>query len=171
MFKSVVWVAVVLICIACLGVAYAAWSDTLAINSQVQTGSFEVVFSAVSSTDPPGTIDPLRGKDVAECVTTIVNGGKGILVKISRAYTWYFVSVTFTIANTGTIPARLGAPVMDSLPEGIWFTVSSGIEGTVLNPNQSCQGSLVIFVGSGLARNTLYPFTISLPAVQWNYGS
>lgn len=168
MGKATFYVVMAILSTSLVGVAYAAWSNQLTVTSYVETGSLNVTFTQVSSNDPPGTPDPNSGRDIATCFCSIANGGKSILISVVKAYPRYNVQVTFVIKNTGTIPARLREPVLEYDRRAFSLSLSgSPIANTVLDPGQTLTSSLNIFVLPG-PRNRVYPFTVTVPAIQWN---
>jgi hypothetical protein len=105
-----------------LGVGYAHWSQTLYIDTTVNTGTLCVGFQELILTEDPEAIDPTTGlpKDVGSITGEMVDQ-KGthydeytgeylpiyekITVAIDNAYPCYGVHIVFTVANGGTIPA------------------------------------------------------------------
>ena len=110
-----------------LGVGYAHWSQTLFVNTKVETGTVLIGFSEGTSNDPPpitqpggdyktGNIDPGHDKNVAACSVVLLNkkgthGEDDIYetanITMINAYPSYSNNVTLTVANGGTIPVKL----------------------------------------------------------------
>jgi predicted ribosomally synthesized peptide with SipW-like signal peptide len=85
-----------------LGVGYAAWSQTLTINGQVSTGTYNIIFSSATATADPHSVATLIGP-------TIAGGSHSFDVAVGNAYPNFVQVVNFVVKNTGTVPAKLGA--------------------------------------------------------------
>ncbi len=131
---------VALLCLAlvlalgALGVGYAAWTDTITIHGQVNTGSLCWKFASCSLLDhyqpsnyggdyptatpdytcnPGFVLEPEVGyfweldKNVAWGSQNISKDGKTLSVTLHNAYPCYFNSLSFYVLNCGTVPLKI----------------------------------------------------------------
>ena len=163
---------VVIIALALCRVGYAFWTDTLIIDDTVQTAEWKAGFTACSTNDPPGTIDPGKDKDVGSCTAELAvpeNGGdyEQVIVTIENAYPSYECEVSVTVHNDGTVPARIGALDITSPPE---VTVEHiDFLGVVLNPDgspgDSVGGQFWVHVEQEALQDHTYTFTVEIGVV------
>lgn len=112
-----------------LGIGYAAWTDTIAIDGTVTTGEVCIKFSQSSGWDdqdgPPPYIptdDPdfnaipgpgfpftayLVDKNVGWGVSEVSVDGKTLTVALHNVYPSYYNHLGFVIWNCGTIPVKI----------------------------------------------------------------
>ena len=121
---------VLLAALVITGVGYGGWSQTLAINSSVGTGSYKVLFQqAVTNDDDTagnlldptsqgswnwtsGTLTAAKwtgSRSVSnKAITTVSGTGTNILtLTMNRTYVGYWSSVACTIKNLGSIPVKI----------------------------------------------------------------
>ncbi len=116
-------ILILVIAMATVGIAYARWTDTVAINATVGTGEVKLGILDAGTNDPLGSPDPQCGdaqntekKDVASAIST--NGEPkckivetqyydSIKEVFDHVYPWYAPSTTVVIANCGTIPVKI----------------------------------------------------------------
>jgi len=167
----------VLVLMAVVAGALAMWSDTLKINATIETGSVEVKFSDWYCSD--GGADPqaegfhnTEGKDVASCAVDVEVYEDGnpvkLLVTLDNAYPGYYVVVTFTVDNIGTIPVKLlsyGFTGVDEEALSVWLEVP---EDTQIDPEGYSTYELHIVVLQGAAESSEYTFELTLTFAQWN---
>jgi len=112
-----------------LGVGYAMWDETLAVEGIVHTGEVSAVWTEAFSNDDglvsnpakdadDGGLDPRDywvangtpryDKDAAMCIVE-GSGTQEMRVTLANAYPSYHPTVIFSIDNTGTIPVKLQA--------------------------------------------------------------
>lgn len=166
------------ILVLALGTALAMWSETLEINTAVNTGEVDVKWSdwwcSDEGSDPQGEgYNNPEGKDVASCnVEVEVEDEEGdaikLLVTIDNAYPGYSVDVYLIVDNVGTIPVKLYDHSME-LPEEP-LTMSLTIpEDTQIDPGDSATYILHIEVLQEAEENATYgPYEITLVFAQWN---
>ena len=133
-----------------LGVGFAAWSETLYVRGNVETGHVDVEFVEVLSSDPPGIDDTTlqldggfpylkiqqQDKDVGTTTATI-NDTKSATVTITNGYPCYTVWVIFYVRNSGSIPIRLTDIQFDPpevyvdgvgwMPTDLWLSTSGWV--------------------------------------------
>jgi predicted ribosomally synthesized peptide with SipW-like signal peptide len=118
-----------------LGVAYAAWTDTITIDGTVTTGNVDLVICSWFNGDPSGPGDPPdyysgipdwhcneyfigapwldpEGKNVGWTVVTPIDpDGDGcynnIEIELNNVYPCYYTMVSIYPRNTGTIPVKI----------------------------------------------------------------
>jgi hypothetical protein len=119
-----------------LGVGFAHWSQTLYIDTTVNTGSFCIGFTEANSDDPaeelcnPGAIDdadridPGYDKNVAGCWVELMDekdccvpektAYEKMEITVCNAYPSYENTINFSLDNCGTVPAELtGFTIVD----------------------------------------------------------
>ncbi len=155
--------------LAAMGVGYALWSETLTINGTVNTGEVDVIFSPVSTDDPPGAKDPPGyEKDVAVCEAGLSEDEKSMTVDIDTGYPSYECTVTYDITNTGTIPVKIQS-VTVSVPDELTYVETGCAVGDQIDPGQSTPPcTLKIHVEQEAGENSAYTFTKTYLLVQWN---
>ncbi len=104
---------ILLIALSTLGLAYGAWTDTLNINGNVTTGTFDVRML-------PGYTDAT----VPGCTGVVSADGKTLTVTIAGAYPGYTCAGGVSIKNFSSIPAKINGLVQgtNNVPAG--FTVT-----------------------------------------------
>ena len=144
-----------MILLASLFAAYAMWSDTLRVNSQVGTGEldWEIMNGTVIYLDACGlqpgygyfrgndrnaTYLPAPGavqldKDVGCTLVELIDSdGDGdydtMNVTLNNVYPWYYTHIAFKVHNDGTIPLK------------IWRVIIDGQEFYELNEQELQQG-------------------------------
>jgi hypothetical protein len=165
-------VLVLVLSLATVGVAYGLWVETLAIQGTVQTGEWNLKFTAASTNDPPGSIDPGKDKDVGSCTAKVVKDCsccKSSLVKVlvSNAYPSYECEASVTIEKGGTIPECIKYVTIDSPPE---LTVEevSHLTGTHLDRcGEEVKGRFRVHVEQSAQQDATYEFTVSIAGGWW----
>ena len=168
----------VLLLVAVVAGALAMWSDTLKINATIETGEVKVKFSEWYCSDVGA--DPQaegfsneEGKDVASCYVSVeIVDEEGnpvkLLVTLSNAYPGYYVVVTFTVDNIGTIPVKLLSYEFSGVDEtalDVWLEVP---EDTQIDPDDYGTYELHIIVKQDAAESSEYTFELTLTFAQWN---
>jgi predicted ribosomally synthesized peptide with SipW-like signal peptide len=136
-----------------LGVAYAAWTDTVEISGPVTAGEVSWEFDdplnpgtpRITDDDhgpdpvaPPGSNE--EGKDVAwkefNFVDSDADGDKDVLeITVHNAYPWYTNHMSFWLHNNGTIPIKLDYVVISGGGESYTLTSPGGVLTFDLNQN------------------------------------
>ena len=110
--KKVKYITLILVlALALLGGAYAAWHDALQAKGTVATGNIDVVFTKAESNDPGDTPDPSSPeedkKHVGSTEVAISEDGKQLTVTIENGYPGYESEVYYCVVNNGTVPVKL----------------------------------------------------------------
>jgi len=121
-----------------LGIAYAAWTDTVYINQTVETGVVRIGFAKIVTGEKPEyegkDVGSISGKLSGEIVGYIPNPIPGyppipvyseVVVLVNNAYPCYEVYDVVDVANVGTIPViitdlTLSMKDMDTGEELVW---------------------------------------------------
>jgi hypothetical protein len=91
---------ILLIALSTLGLAYGAWTDTLYVNGNVTTGTFDVKMDYLYlDFAAPG------------CNAAISADGKTLTITIAGAYPGYSCGGGVSIRNLGTVPAKINGLV------------------------------------------------------------
>jgi len=149
--------AVVLIALAVVGFSYAWWTETLTISGSVETGKLEVKFKndgIVKSCSPEMT-----------CKTEVTD--TAITVTVSNGYPCGWCNVTFTIENTGTIPAKVKAINIPTVV-GLEISITGLNVNDIIPVGGSVSPTLRIHVADGAAETTRYTFTVTIEFGQFN---
>ena len=90
---------VLLVGLAAMGIAYGAWTDTLTINGNVETGTFGVEFETPVVNN--------NAHSFATCQAALSGDNKILTITIENAYPGFDCNMTAGIENIGSIPARV----------------------------------------------------------------
>ncbi|MGB9802993.1 hypothetical protein [Desulfofundulus sp.] len=151
-----------LLALALMGAAFAAWSNTLTGNATLETGTLD-------SSIAPGTVsdnDP-EGLDVANVTATAGEDGKSIAITVNNAYPGYEARVPFTVSNNGTIPVDVSDLTFTGVPEALTVTDDFG-GANDLAPGGNTSGAITVKVGDGAEQHTTYTFTAKIDVSQFN---
>lgn len=161
---GVICVALVM-ALANLGVGLAYWTETLTISGTVTTGVMDCHFAKISCTDneTPCT-DSENCLDVGSC-TWIKTGDKSLAVTVDNGYPGYECTLSFDMANGGTIPEKIKSIDIDDVDDGIEVTVGGISEGDFIPVGNSVSGSLEILVSDDDVDDS---FTVTIETIQWN---
>jgi hypothetical protein len=97
---------IAVIALLSLGIGYASWTQTLSINADVNTASFDVNWQSASTTDSIASNDIVGDPlNAASCEATI--NGDTLEVDIVNAYPNYSCTVTVEIHNDSEVPVEL----------------------------------------------------------------
>lgn len=150
--------ATVLIALMVVGFSYAYWNETLTIGGSVATGELNVAFSAVDCTDNDGS------PDVGTC--TVSTTEQTMTVTIGNAYPSYECIVTFTIDNTGTIPAKVESITPGGDTGKVSVTLDGIVDGEVIGVSKDC--TLTLHVLDGADENGIYTVSMTIVFTQFN---
>lgn len=165
--KVAVLFVAVLIALAVLGFSYAWWTETLTIEGTITTGELDVGFANNSTscsgymtckgilidTDSDGDYDKMK-------------------VTVNNAYPCGWCNVTFDIANTGTIPAKIGTVALDynttALDVSLTDATGASIIGKTIPKDGSLGCKLAIHVKEGADELKSYTVTVTVSVKQFN---
>jgi len=136
----------VVLALGAIGAGYAAWSQSLAFNGTVASGTFVTDLVNVAAV-----------ADTHGVATLAVSGAgplKSVTVTAANLYPNASEKVTFAIKNSGSVPATVGTVALANVPT--WDSVTSDI---------STQITTAIAPGATSAVVTL---TISMPETTTN---
>lgn len=146
----------VFVALAVLGLGYAWWTETLTINGTLTTGKLEVKF-----------VDGVTKScsSYIECTATVSD--TSISVTVVNAYPCGWCNITFTINNTGTIPAKVKAINISPSP-ALSVSIDGLSVGTIILPNQTVSPVLKIHATEAADETTTYTFTVTIEFGQFN---
>ncbi len=141
-----------------MGVGLAWWSDTLFIEGSIETGTLSAEFAGNECTAD----DAIE----VQCVTD----GKTATITIGNMYPSGTATCSLTLANTGSIPAKIGSIVVDPDPAALDIDVEGIDEGTTIIP---IEGSVDVTVSvhgvpGELVESASYAFTVTIGVIQFN---
>jgi len=142
---------VLLIALASLGLAYGYWSDTLYVNGNVTTGTFDVSMDYMY-------LDWDAGPG---CVADVSDDGKTLTVTITDAYPGYHCGGGVSIRNLGTVPAEINGlvEVTNDVPAAF-----RGGAGLVFMTNASAaqvhSGESFVLAAGATGGGVMWDFTI-----------
>lgn len=176
--RKLLSVGALTILVLALGTALAMWSETLMINTTVNTGEVDVEWSdwwcSDEGPDPQGEgFSNQEGKDVASCdVDVELMDEEGdvikLLVTLDNTYPGYAVDVYLVVDNIGTIPVKLydySITMEEDIPLYVYLVIP---EDTQIDPGDSGTYILHIEVLQEAEENAEYGFEITLVFAQWN---
>jgi len=155
-----------------LGITYAQWTETLTIETTMETGELDVQWSVGTGYDSES-----EGYDYSSISGTLEDtDGDGdydkIVVTISNAYPCIDYYLPISIENIGTIPAEVASIDIDrgNLTAGTTVEIIDGnlTVGIEFEPNEKLVGVLHVHLGYDAAEKVTYTFTITVTIKQWN---
>lgn len=163
------------------GIALAMWSETLRINTYVNTGEVKVKWSEWYCSDTgPDPQDPEysnnEGKDVAKCIVSVEEydqEGNPIKLNITivNAYPGYSVDVVMIVDNIGTIPVKLynlSFTHWDPEDSQALYVYIMHSSDTQIEPGGVSTYTLHVSVLQSAQENSNYSFDVELTFAQWN---
>jgi hypothetical protein len=114
--------------LACLGVAYGAWSETLDVSASVSAGDFGIEFVQAVSNDDNGLPDPdVKGNwtwngssgsapvwngsrtdsNNSSAAASLDESQNTLTLTVNGAYPGYWSSAACILKNTGTVPLKI----------------------------------------------------------------
>ncbi|MGB9662125.1 MAG: hypothetical protein ACPL5F_08930 [Moorellaceae bacterium] len=167
--KKVRFISLALVlALALMGAAFAAWTETINVNGSVATGNYDVTFSSSSTNDEGTTVDPGLDKNVGQSVATLGADSKSITVTASNAYPGYNAIVTYKIKNTGTIPLKVNNAVITNTNAQITVTNEVDPAGQIIDPGQEFEAQVKHVVNDSAAETSTYTYSVAVNTVQWN---
>jgi len=152
-----------------LGVAYAAWSQTLNVNATVKTGELKVQFGpspAIAAYFPHS----LDGSNTAQISAVTGVGTDALTFTISNAYPGLSATIPVSIQNVGTIPASVawGTVVIGPTGYETQLTVSGVLPApSPISPSSIASGgSITIHVNDNAVMNGTYSVVVPIVATQ-----
>lgn len=145
-----------------LVLAFAMWTETLKVNSLVDTGEVDISYYNIAIVEDWEA----EGKDVGKCSYTLSTDGI-LTVSIENGYPGYKCTVYFDIVNTGTIPVVGPFFNITDVPEGIQVEFYPA-EFTQLHPGDSASYSIIVEVLQNAEEKAGYTVTIEITYIQWN---
>jgi predicted ribosomally synthesized peptide with SipW-like signal peptide len=149
--------ASVLIALAVVGFTYAWWTETLTISGSVETGKLEVKFKNPLTTSCSSYMS----------CSAAVKDSTSIEVNVTNGYPCGWCNVTFTIENTGTIPAKVTAINIPTVA-GLEISIADLEVGDIIPVGGSVSPTLQIHVADGAAETTTYTFIVTIEFGQFS---
>lgn len=155
-----------------IGTAYALWDKNLDIYGTVHTGEVNMEIVSAASDDPGVTIDrnPFGipdPKHVGATEVVILPSAQELEVTVTNAYPYYEAYVHFTAVNTGTVPVKLNAILIDNPNPCITVDAWNGI-GEQVDPGRPKDNTMYVRVEQCAEELAQYTFTVAFWYVQWN---
>src|SRR5271157_5786399 len=165
MKKIAIIILIAVLTLGALGTAYAVWGQNLVFNGSVASGTYIINLTNVTAVaDAHGVATLTASGPGPETSSTVVAG---------NLYPGATETVTFKIANTGTVPATVNAVQYTGVPS--WAnvtddvaTVTGGIIG-VGSTSATCTLTITMpdtGAGQGDQGHTAISFTFTVPTVQ-----
>ena len=154
--------------------AVAMWSDTLRVNSIVETGNVDVAFSWYEIVEGYEYGKPW----VASCSAELVEvededegnpaGDNDLDLKIvvSNAYPGYSCTVYFRVRNVGTVPVIGPFYELPEIPEGLEVVFEPRL--VQLHPGDVVEYSIYLEVLQEAEQGATYELQVHLNYIQWN---
>ena len=158
MKKTSILILVLIVALGAIGVGYAAWSQTLDITGNVDTGSLSAAYIGSNATNVP------VGDAEADATYTVTgDDGLTLTVNVTNAYPGLNFDVPFYVKNWGTVPINVAVTTADT---NTLFIVTIGDPG-VVNPGDTSTVRYINFAfGDGIAQSTPYSISAQLTASQ-----
>lgn len=120
-----------------------------------------IVFTAASTDDDSGSLDPGYDIDVASCMADVADGDL-VEVLLVNGYPSYTCTFTVTAQNTGLLPVQLG-PLQIDAPPVLTVTALQDQTGLILDGGDVDVESFSVHVEQEAEQTTTYVFTIRKP--------
>jgi hypothetical protein len=158
-------VLAVVLALGAMGAAYAAWGQNLVFSGSVATGTYVVNLTNVTALSDANHVATLTatgpGPEVASTVVA------------ANLYPGATETVTFKIANTGSIPAKINAVQYTGVPSWVTIsddvtTVTSGVVGAGATSGTCTLTITMPDTGAGQLDqgHTAISFTFTIPTAQ-----
>lgn len=157
---------VMLLAFVLMGAAFAGWSEDILINGSVATGNLDVTFSSATTDDEATTVDPGKDRNVGVTEATIGEGSKSISVTGTNAYPGYAATLTYKVANTGSIPVKITNAEITNV-DGEITVVAADPANTVIDPGQEYTGTVTATVTDLAAELDNFSYTVTVKTAQW----
>jgi len=194
--KSTFGIIAALLLLVGVGVAYAAWTETLKINVTVNTGEVFVEWSSWKSNDTyekPNLdvtkvyVEPEKNSTEPGHETAVIK----LNVTIDNAYPSYAVKISGNVSNTGTIPVDFDSAALnvsgtiiplslcnvedldfdnDGVPEiNVHLILNEQFgDGEQIDPGEYDTYELDIHIKQAAKELATYEFEVELTFIQWN---
>ncbi|MTV50000.1 hypothetical protein GJ688_13550 [Heliobacillus mobilis] len=159
-----------------MGAGFAAWTEDIKVNAQVTTGTYDVLFSSITSDDDGTKTDPGMDKNVAKTEVTPASDNKSFGVTIDNAYPGYNSKVSYTVKNNGSIPIKITGSVLknlDAAETAIVDVVATDLKDKIVEPGQTIDGTIT-HTFKNTDNNTekqSIGYDVEVTTVQWNEGN
>ncbi|MEM2280760.1 MAG: SipW-dependent-type signal peptide-containing protein [Candidatus Bathyarchaeia archaeon] len=159
--------AVLIVALAVLGFSYAWWTETLTISGTITTGELDVGFANNSTSC----------SDYITCKAILIDSDSDndydkMEVTVGNAYPCGWCNVTFAIANTGTIPAKIGNVELNynttALDVSLTDATGASIIGKTIGVGSSLGCKLAIHVKEDADELKSYTVTVTINVKQFN---
>ena len=159
-----VWLALLVVVLCFTLLSYGCSSQAMSPGSSLQqAGDKDPIFTACSCSDPAGTTDPGKDKDVGCCtwqIEAVVNPTNAT-VTIGNAYPGYDCRINFTIQNIDAQPVTITS-VNVTAPSAIDVIADPELAGTTLQPGEEVEGFIDVHVNNLATQSTTYNFTVKI---------
>jgi len=106
---------IMVLALSTLGLAYGSWTETLTINGNVTTGTFDPAFYGA-------WYEEYETTDIASCTAAVSADGQNLTITVQNGYPGFSCEGGATILNLGTVPVTVHDwPETPSTP---FFTIS-----------------------------------------------
>lgn len=168
MKRSMLLAVIALVGLTVTGVAYAAWTQSITVEGNVQTGTFDIKW-----VDPQTdrTTEPTFGTAYVAAIKkcTLSNNDHTLEYEVENAFPGWSSKITVTIKNAGSTPAALSfVPDEDSTLE---VQMSPNVQGEQLGTGGEIPVEITVKVPYDLeeegTENNTYFFTLTVNGAQW----
>lgn len=150
---------IIMVALGAIGVGYSAWSQNLVATGNVNTGSYSVNFSSPTPSPTPTT--------ATAWVTLDSNTATTFTFTIHNGYPGFTGQVTYSINNTGSVPAIINSIALTGTGATITGTgpwnvqLPSGTTTDVVVTNSGINVNDTLAATSGTEAGTL---TVEIPS-------
>ena len=156
-------VLALVVALGALGAGYAAWSQDLTISGNVSTGTFDVVFQNLSTSE---TDSLEQGTITAD---NLAADSHSFDVTVSNGYPGYIGVANFEVKNPGSIPVKVKSISVTDVNDTDYSAVINGIvAGDVITSGATKTGcNVTITIASDATQNNLnQAFTVTIATEQ-----
>jgi hypothetical protein len=148
-----------LVTLAFTAIMLIAWAGR-AINAGALTSYHaNVEFTAATTNDPPGTLDPGYTKDVADCLALIAADDR-VQISLQNGYPSYTCTFTVDILNSGRLPVKLDPLDINAPTEVLTVTPLEDHTGLLLEAGRTDRERFSVHVEQPASQGASYFFEI-----------
>jgi hypothetical protein len=136
-----------------------AWSGRALDVGALTSYQANVEFSAATTNDPPGTLDPGYTKDVADCLAQVVNGDR-VQISLDNGYPSYTCTFTVDVLNSGRLPVKLEPLGIDAPTEALTVTPLDDHTGMLLEAGRIDRERFSVHIEQPASQSSTYTFEI-----------
>lgn len=158
---------VLVLAFAVTGMAYAYWTQTLAVSGTVSTGNLDLAWNGLEEF----TRVEQNGDYANATIAVNPRSNKIIDVTISNAYPGWQGKFNVGYTNLGTVPGKIDSVKVVNLPRQLTLNTDGIPVGALVEYDRTITGNFLVTVRPELGNETMnetYTFSVELEGSQFN---